>query len=88
MDVERQITYWRDSSVKAFRSVPMLMDGAFWNEALFWTHLGIKKAFKALVVKRTRDLPPYTHKLIRLAEVAGVELTDSQLRSCGDGDAV
>ncbi len=82
MDVERQIKYWCDGSEKALRSVPILVDGGFWAEALFWTHLGVEKLLKARVVRKTKDVPPYIHKLVRLAEIADLKLSTGQLELC------
>jgi len=38
---------------------------------LFCCQQAVEKALKAVVVLRTRELPPRVHKLVRLAEVAG-----------------
>lgn len=84
MDVERQIAYWRDGSATALRSVPTLMGGEFWSEALFWTHLAVEKALKAHVVKETRAVPPYIHNLVRLAEIAALPLAPEQIQLCKD----
>ena len=82
MDVQKQIEYWRQGAHAALRSVPTLADGEFWEEALFWTHLAVEKALKAHVVKSTGNTPPYTHKLIRLAEIAGLKLSPVYLQVC------
>jgi len=66
------------------RSVPVLENGEFWTEALFWTHLAVEKALKAHVVKSTCEVPPYIHNLTRLAEIAGLNLSAEQLRLCDD----
>lgn len=82
MDVAKQIAYWRDGSRKALRSIPSLEAGEFWTEALFWMHLAIEKALKAHVTKFTCDVPPYIHKLVRLAEIAQMNLSPEQLLLC------
>ncbi|KPL09626.1 hypothetical protein AMJ85_06335 [candidate division BRC1 bacterium SM23_51] len=82
MDIQKQIDYWRQGACRALRSVPALEEREFWEEALFWTHLAIEKALKAHVVKSTDDIPPYTHKLVRLAEIAGLNLSPDQLGLC------
>jgi HEPN domain-containing protein len=82
LDYEKQVSYWRDGARESLRSVPVLEDGEFWVEALFWTHLAVEKALKAHVVKATNDVPPYIHNLPRLAETAGLHLSDDQLRLC------
>jgi HEPN domain-containing protein len=84
MDVERQIDYWREGARKSLRSVPVLEEGEFWSEALFWTHLAVEKALKAHVAKITQSAPPYIHKLTRLMEIAGLELSPEQVQLCED----
>ncbi len=39
-------------------------------------HLSVEKLLKALVVKVTNYYPPKTHNLLRLAEIAKLELKD------------
>jgi len=82
LDVEKQVAYWRDGAPDAFRSVPTLRENGFWREALFWAHLGVEKAFKAHVVRVTRAVPPYIHNLLRLAEIAQIELSAGQIAFC------
>jgi HEPN domain-containing protein len=82
LDVEKQVDYWRHGARESLRSVPVLADGEFWAEALFWTHLGVEKALKAHVVKVTGKAPPYIHNLTRLAEIAGLDPSPAQLRLC------
>jgi len=82
LDIEKQVTYWRESSFRAFRSVPVLQQEGFWSEALFWSHLAVENLLKAHVVKATRDTPPYIHKLLRLGELAEIDLSADQLQLC------
>jgi HEPN domain-containing protein len=82
MDVDKQIAYWVDGSRIALRSVPVLEEGEFWVEALFWTHLAVEKALKAHVVKSTRQIPPYIHKLLRLSQIARIDLSTGQVKTC------
>jgi HEPN domain-containing protein len=50
------------------------------RHALFFTHLAVEKALKALACRQTKDLAPRTHNLVRLAEVAGLALGHDRLR--------
>jgi HEPN domain-containing protein len=43
---------------------------------LFLGHLTIEKILKAIYVDRLHDTPPYTHRLIHLAEKTSLKLTD------------
>jgi HEPN domain-containing protein len=41
---------------------------------LFCCQQSIEKMLKALIALRTKEFPPRVHQLVRLAEVAGIEL--------------
>lgn len=41
---------------------------------VFMCHLALEKLLKASVMEYADVFPPYTHNLVRLAEIAGVEL--------------
>ncbi|MCX7044642.1 MAG: HEPN domain-containing protein [Candidatus Sumerlaeota bacterium] len=82
MDVPKQIEYWQKGSGESLRSVPTLIKGKFWTEALFWMHLAVEKALKANVAKRTQAIPPYIHNLSRLAEIADISLSQTQHLLC------
>mgnify|MGYP001063169180 CR=1 FL=1 len=45
------------------------------RHALFFTHLAREKALKAHVCRHTGDLAPRTHNLVRLADLAGLDLS-------------
>ena len=45
--------------------------------ALFFAHLALEKALKALVVKATGDFAPLTHNLVVLAEKTSLEFQES-----------
>jgi HEPN domain-containing protein len=78
MDVPGQTEYWRNSSREDFKAAGSLLEKGHFRHALFFAELAVEKALKALVVKKIEDLPPRTHDLLRLAELAAVDLTDEQ----------
>ncbi len=45
---------------------------------LFCCQQAIEKAIKAVIVKKTGEMPPRIHNLLRLAEVAGIESDQEQ----------
>ncbi|MFZ5763849.1 MAG: HEPN domain-containing protein [Thermodesulfobacteriota bacterium] len=49
------------------------------RHALFLAHLSLEKTLKAHVCKHTGELAPPIHNLVRLAEKAGLKLTESQV---------
>jgi HEPN domain-containing protein len=56
-----------------------LVDRTRVRHGLFFANLALEKAMKALVCRKTRDIAPRMHNLVRLAEVAGLKLQPSQL---------
>ena len=50
------------------------MEKGHLRHALFFAHLAIEKVLKAHVSRKTADVPPRIHNLVRLAELAGLAL--------------
>lgn len=46
---------------------------------LFCCQQAVEKALKAVIVKKTGELPPRIHNLLRLAEAAGIESGEGQI---------
>lgn len=85
MDIEKQVAYWRDSAREELDAAALLLKNHKVNQGLFWAHLAMEKALKALVTRHTRTIPPFIHDLVRLADQAAIPLTDEQrafLASC------
>ena len=83
MDVERQIAYWRDGANEDFEVALVLMETGRVRHALFFAELALEKMLKAHVVKTLREVPPRTHNLIRLLELAELRLTEKQQEFLG-----
>jgi HEPN domain-containing protein len=45
---------------------------------VFCCQQAVEKMLKALIAQRSKELPPRIHQLVRLAEVAGLLVTDEQ----------
>ena len=58
-----------------------LLGRGYLRQAPFFAHLGIEKMLKAHVTRATNDVPPRTHDLLRLADTAGVSLSQEQRES-------
>jgi len=54
------------------------------RHGLFFAHLALEKALKAHVCRNLRCLHPKIHNLGRLAELAGLTLTETQKDLLGD----
>lgn len=72
------IQYWLESSKKDFEVAQNLFKSKYYPQCLFFCHLSVEKLLKAIVVKVSKDYPPYTHGLRRLAEFGKIELSSEQ----------
>jgi len=59
------------------------MDSREYQHALFFANQSVEKALKALVVRETKKIPPRTHNLVRLAELANIPLDEEFTRVLG-----
>lgn len=81
MDQEKQIQYWVAASELDWKTAEDIFDSnKNFHFCLFICHLVIEKLLKALVVKETNEHPIKTHNLLRLAEVAKIELATSDVQ--------
>ena len=78
MDKQELIKYWISSSDRDFQAMMHLVEKGDYSWSLFIGHLVIEKLMKALYVKKTSNLPPFIHDLVRLAEKANLELEEEQ----------
>ena len=78
VNVEKHIDYWKKGAEECLDTARLLLAGKKDKEALFFTHLALEKAIKALVVKATRDIPPFSHDLLILAKKAKLNLSSEQ----------
>ncbi|MCU0643268.1 MAG: HEPN domain-containing protein [bacterium] len=78
VDVIKQISYWRSSAEEDWDVANRLITAKKVRHGLFFVHLAIEKVLKAHVCKKTLDLAPRIHNLIRLAELSSLELNPGQ----------
>ena len=74
MDVRRQVEYWLNGSQDDIEAAAVLLEKRKIRQSLFFAHLSVEKALKAHVSKATDAVPPRTHDLLRLAELAEITL--------------
>jgi len=72
------VNYWLRSAKRDWETVQILFDNKKYDQALFYCHLFLEKTLKAVFLKKQKKIPPYTHKLTRLALLAELDLTSSQ----------
>jgi len=83
-DTEQVVLFWRTRSEEDFDTARSLFELAKYTYALFFCHLAIEKLLKALVVRSTKDNAPYDHNLQRLAEDAGLQLSEAMRGSLAE----
>ena len=73
---EKTIRYWLESAAYDLETGKSLLESKRFPYALFFGHLALEKALKALVVKESGEHAPYSHSLVILAKRGNIELTE------------
>lgn len=76
IDIDKIIEHFKDSSEDDFKAMMNLFKSKSFNWSLFIGHITIEKLLKALYVKINKEHAPYTHNLLRLAELSNLELSE------------
>ncbi len=78
INIVKQIKYWQDSAESNIETAAILIKSGKYTEGMFFCHLSIEKILKALIVKQTENIPPKSHDLFNLAEIAKIGITEEQ----------
>lgn len=78
IDVDKQIAYWRNSSLEDWEVAQELITLERSRHALFFAHLSVEKMLKAHICQQSKELPPKIHNLLVLGEKANLPLSKSQ----------
>ena len=79
IDIKKQISFWHDSAVEDWAVANDLVNRGRIRHGLFFAHLALEKALKALVCRGAQDLAPRLHNLVRLAELAQIPIQPDQI---------
>lgn len=74
----QSVKYWLTSAKDDWEVARHLFEKGDYAYALFFGHLTIEKTLKAIYADKLNDTPPYTHRLVYLAEKVSLELTSEQ----------
>ena len=75
-----KIQYWLQSAEDDWLVSQHLFKNGDYSYSLFFGHLTIEKILKAIYVDRLNDNPPFTHRLVYLAEKASLDLSENRMR--------
>lgn len=75
----QKVQYWLDSAEDDWKVANHLFEKGDYSYALFFGHLTIEKILKGLYAGKHNDIPPYTHRLVYLAEKIPLILPENQL---------
>jgi HEPN domain-containing protein len=81
---DKQVKYWEESSKKDFGIALLLFERKYYAQSLFFCHLSVEKLLKARVMEKLHDYAPYTHDLVRLAEIAEIKFDTTKKKSLED----
>jgi HEPN domain-containing protein len=75
-----KVEYWLESAQDDWRVARHLFQRGDYSYSLFFGHLTVEKILKAIYISRLNDNPPFSHRLVFLAEKASLELPEEKLR--------
>lgn len=75
---DEQIAYWLESAKRDWRTAQDMAREGHNDWALFVAQLALEKLLKGLICIRTQKNPPFTHNLLKLAQLAEIGLATEQ----------
>ena len=84
VDINTQIRHWLEGGREDWLAACSLIEHGHHRQGLFMAHLALEKLLKSKVCQRTGDLAPRMHNLVRLAELAEINLKAEQLDTLAD----
>ncbi|MEA1937127.1 MAG: HEPN domain-containing protein [Patescibacteria group bacterium] len=79
-DVRKLVEYWQATAEHDYEVMLYLFKGKKYPESLFFGHIVLEKILKGLVAQETKKQSPYIHDLIRLREIAKLELSQDEIK--------
>ncbi|HOX40146.1 MAG TPA: HEPN domain-containing protein [Candidatus Brocadiia bacterium] len=73
--------FWRDGAEEDMAAASDLVGRGRFRHGLFFAHLAVEKMLKALATESTGEFPPRTHDLLRLADIAGLDMSDARRKT-------
>ncbi|NCP17142.1 DNA-binding protein [Candidatus Kuenenbacteria bacterium CG_4_9_14_3_um_filter_39_14] len=76
--VKQLVNYWHKNAQIKWETAKALKQSGKYSDCLFFCHLVLECLLKSLVCQKIKKEAPYIHNLIRLAEIAKLELSAEQ----------
>lgn len=80
MEREEIIKVWLESAERNLAVARELVKSKHYDWALFIGQLALEKLLKSVVTKAQNDSPPYTHNLVKLAELSNIKFSEEDLQ--------
>ncbi|MFH1187972.1 MAG: HEPN domain-containing protein [bacterium] len=71
--------YWQKTAEHDYETMLSLFKSERYSDSLFFGHIVLEKILKGLVVKEIKEQAPYIHDLVRLQEIAQLELPKEEI---------
>lgn len=78
ISINKLIAYWMATAEHDFVTMNALFKSKRYSDSLFFAHIVLEKILKAHVVKHTKDQAPRIHDLVRLQELAELEISKEE----------
>jgi len=79
IDIQKQIQHWKKGATEDWQVALELAELGRNRHSLYFAHLSIEKTLKAHICRVTDNLAPRIHALLRLGELAKLDLSQDQL---------
>ena len=70
---------WMNRAEYDLETAQSMYDSGRYLYVLFCCQQAVEKALKSLISQQIKELPPRIHQLIRLSEIAGLEMDESRI---------
>ena len=81
MEQEEIIEAWLESAERNLATARDLIESKHYDWGLFIGQLALEKLLKSVVTKAQNDSPPYTHNLVKLAELSSIKFSEEDLEN-------
>jgi HEPN domain-containing protein len=72
------VAYWLETAEHDRETMAVLAKSGRYSDALFFGHIILEKALKALVVRKIGKHAPFTHDLVQLQKLSGIAISETE----------